>query len=383
MPESGAGLVTRGKRIAIVYRNLTSLSGTPNTIFSHARILSRLGYRVDLVTEKVDRMRIDGGRINIVRIPRLPLLKPYRLSWFSRRAGRLVRTGYDFVAGHGHNTVHDVISLHNCERLCHLKVTGREMTRANPLARLQDRIFTEQRFTFCIANSRLMRDELISRYGVPADRIRVVYPGYDPARFNPDAREKHRSAMRGQLGVEPGQILIGVITSGAFEIRGLDLAIDAFAALPAPIRDKARMIVIGRASSIDRYTAQIAEHGLGPQITFLPATREVEQYYHALDIYLHPARLETFGQSVQEAMACGVPVVTNRHVGAVELLPEAAYARLPRVSTVPVLVAQLEALIKDEEARRAWGDLGREAVEHNTLQSNCERTLAVYREAGL
>ena len=377
------GDVPGAKRIAIVYRNLASLSGTPNTIFAHAKYLARLGYEVDLVAEKIDRTRLDGPGVGTVRIRRLPLFKSRRLASFARRADARVRTGYDFVAGHGHHGRQAVVSLHNCARLAHLKARGSESTGSDPNVLFQDRLFTERRFRLCIANSALMRDELVRRYGVPADEIRVIYPGYDPARFDPGDRVVYRDATRRELEIEPGDCLIGIVTSGNFAVRGVDLGIEAFAALTPKLRERSHLVIIGRASSTQTYRTQIERLGLERRIRFLRPVHDIERYYHALDICLHPARFEEFGQSVQEAMACGLPVVTNRQVGAVELLPEAARAEVPEESTVPGIVARLEPLIEDAQARGRWGELGREAVEGNTLEANCERTVEVYREAGL
>ena len=375
--------MTRSKRIAIVFRDMASLSGTPNTIFSHASYLAACGYGVDLVAEKIDRARSDGD-IGTVKIRRWPFYKRRRFASFARRADRRLRAaGYDFVAGHGHNAVHDVVSLHNCERLCHFKLHGEEMTEPSPLTLLQDEIFTDQQFTLCIANSTVMRDELVDRYRVPVDKIRVVHPGYDEQRFDPAAREPSRSEKRRELGIDAGHCLIGLVTSGAFEVRGVDIAIDAYAALPDAVRARTRMVIVGKSSRLADYQKQAADLGVGQHVQFLPPMRDIERLYHALDICVHPARFETFGQVVQEAMACRLAVVTNRQASATELLPDAVYAELPETSTVAPLAAELERLIDDPPARAELAQHGYEAVKHNTLERNCELTLEVYREAGL
>lgn len=57
----------------------------------------------------------------------------------------------------------------------------------------------------------------------------------------------------------------------------------------------------------------------GARLCFVPFRRdpaEVAAYYHAADVYLHAARVETFALTIAEAMACGTPVVAAA-VGAV------------------------------------------------------------------
>ena len=41
-----------------------------------------------------------------------------------------------------------------------------------------------------------------------------------------------------------------------------------------------------------------------------------------MDVFVLPAHIEEFGRSVLEAMYCGVPVITGRHVGASEILED-------------------------------------------------------------
>lgn len=370
------------KSIAIIYRTMSGFSGTPNTIMDHARYLSELGYAVSLIGEKIDKDRVAHTGARSIRLHRWPLPKPYRLRMFSRRADRLARK-YDFVAGHGHNFFQHVLSLHNCLHLAHELTFGEPIREADALADFQKEMLLQQDFRFCIANSELMRRDVISRYGVAGEKVVVIYPGYNPLRFNARDRDMHRSSVRAELGVGEDTILAGLITSGNFQKRGLDIAIDAFAALPTGVRRKARLIVIGKDSRVDNFRRQSEGHGLSDHVRFLPPTRRIERFYHALDLYLHPARFEEFGQSVQEAMACGLPVIAGRQVGAMELLPAAAQQTLPDVMDVPALLGKLQEFIGSAELRRQWSEYSIQAAAQNSDAINFEKTLALYRRAGL
>jgi UDP-glucose:(heptosyl)LPS alpha-1,3-glucosyltransferase len=371
-----------GKSIAIVYRTMSGLSGTPNTIMDHARYLSERGYHVLLIAEKVDRQRAAHAGAELAVLRRWPLPQRVRIRHFAWRADRLAAR-CDFVAGHGHNLQQNVLSLHNCIHLAYEKTHGHSMRSPDAHAVLQDRLLRGRAFGFCIANSELMKRDLVDRYAIPEEKIAVIYPGYHTSRFNSDDRARSRGEIRKEWGMEESRILIGIVTSGDFLKRGVDIGIDAFAALPPAMRERAMLMIVGKDSRADHFRRQIDASDLANQVRFLPPTRQIERYYHGLDVYLHPARFEEFGQSVQEAMACGLPVISCRQVGATELLPETARAALPEVMDTSSLLERLQAFIADAELRRRWAEYSLEAAAKNSDAINFEKTFALYRKAGL
>ena len=178
---------------------------------------------------------------------------------------------------------------------------------------------SQARFRVLVANSNLMKDDVTRRFGVPADRIRVIYPGFDSCRFNVGGRQDFRPPMRAELGMDPGHLLYGLVTSGDFEKRGLKPFLRAFAAV-ARANPGARALVVGKESRPGPYRDLARELGIADRVVFREPIAEVWRFYHALDVYVHPARWEEFGMSVLEALACGLPVVTGASVGAAELL---------------------------------------------------------------
>lgn len=370
------------KRIAIVYRNLAGLSGVPNVVFSQAAALVAMGYRVDLIGQKFDRKRVDAAGVRSRKIRRIREFKRWNLRWFAARADRIGRH-YDFVVGHGHHRQQNVLMLHNCIRRAYECTAGRRAGADNGAdASLQDDILRSGRFGLCIANSGLMRDDLVHRYGIAAESVQVVYPGYDTNRFNLQCRDRFRSRMRQSLGLAERQLLIGLITSGAFDKRGVDIFLQAYARTSARTRQASRLLIVGRPSP-EKYIKLAASLGIAGNLTFKPASADVESYYAALDIGVHPARFEEFGLTVQEMMACGVPVITNRQVGAAELLPPEAYQCLPRHSDPDNLSAQLERFVQDVAWRRWWAENAAAAAGANSLEINLEKTLTIFRRAGL
>ncbi|GAB3680684.1 glycosyltransferase family 4 protein [Salinisphaera aquimarina] len=373
----------QGKRIAIVFRGIGDIGGTNNTIADHARHFTSRGHAVDLIGEKVHKGGVTPDMGRPVKISRVPLLNRYKWRWFAARADRAVAAGdYDFVAGHGHHLRQHVVSMHNCLHLAHEIIHGSALDARGGLAEIHDRMFAADRFGLCICNSRLMRTDLVDRYGVDAARLPVIYPGYRPAQFNRDDRARYRDTVRAELDCGDA-VLIGLVTSGDYEKRGLDLLLEAYAGLDTDDRERTLLLVLGKQGGSGPFLDQARALGVADRLRFVAHTREPQRYFHALDICVHPARIEEFGQSVQEAMACGVPVVTNRRVGAVELLPQGLQNDTPPVADAASIRAGLAGLIASPQRRQALAEIGYAAVRDNTLQTNLERTLEVYARAGL
>ena len=95
-----------------------------------------------------------------------------------------------------------------------------------------------------IANSRLVKAALIERFGIAAEGISVLYPGFRSDRFGRAQALRFRARARRALRLEPATPLIGFVTSGDFAKRGLDLFLAAAAELRLG-RPDARFLVVG------------------------------------------------------------------------------------------------------------------------------------------
>lgn len=362
-------------RIAIVCRDLAGLGGTTRTVIEHSRLLREQGWDVDVLAYRFDRARLEAAGANVRRVPGWPWGSWGKRRFFAWLSDKMA-SGADLVHGHGDNLEQDVLSLHNCVHAAHEAVRGKPLPESDSVGRLHARQLTEQRFKVLICNSRLMADDVRARYGVPDEKLRVIYPGHDPAKFNAADRPKLRAAARAELGYKESDVVIGLITSGDFEKRGVGLFLRALAELERkglPFQ----ALIAGKESRLRPYLEQAAQLGVGDRVRFAAARADVERFYHALDVYCHPALYEEFGQSVQEALACGLPVVCGKKVGAAELLAPGLDDYLCDPDSYS-LAAKLEPLVRDAELRRRLGEAAPAGVKRSTWRNNFDATSAVY-----
>jgi len=344
------------KRVAVASRRVQGLSGAARMIIEHARRLALHDWEVHVFSEKLDKKAL----LEAGAVPHWVPAWPWG-SWLKRRAFAAAADGmtkkFDLVHGHGDLLDQDVLSLHNCVHAAHEHLHKQPLPASDAVGRMHAlQLSGGGKFRAMVANSHLMKDEVIRRFGVPSEKISVIYPGYDSCRFNAGGREDFGPAARAELGIKDGELLYGLVTSGDFEKRGLKPFLRAFAAVAAK-NPAARALVVGKEARPGPYLALVKELGVADRVIFRDPIPEVWRYYHALDAYVHPAKWEEFGMSVLEALACGLPVITGAKVGAAELFAgEAREFVLPDPSGAALEKAMLD--LADPAVRARIAALG-------------------------
>ncbi len=363
------------KRVAVAARRVEGLSGAARMIIEHARRLAVHDWEVHVFAEKLDKKALKEAGAVPRWVPGWPWGSWAKRRAFAAAAGGMTK-GFTLVHGHGDLLDQDVLSLHNCVHAAHEAVHGAPLPDSDAVGRMHALQLSGGRFRVLVANSALMKNDVTRRFGVPAEKIKVIHPGFDSCRFNAGGREDFGAAMRAELGVKPGEILYGLVTSGDFEKRGLKAFLRAFAAVAAK-NPAARALVVGKETRPGPYLALARESGVAGKVVFRAPIPEVWRYYHALDVYVHPAKWEEFGMSVLEALACGLPVITGASVGAAELLKgEALDFVLPDPSGEALERAMLA--LAEPQMRARVGALGPEAALPCAWDRGASALLGVY-----
>jgi glycosyltransferase involved in cell wall biosynthesis len=119
------------------------------------------------------------------------------------------------------------------------------------------------------------------------------------------------------------------------------------------------------------------------ELRFVPFESDparLADYYRAADVYLHAARVESFGNVLLEARACGTPIVTTATGGIPEQVPEGTGMLVPQ-GDARAFAAAIEKLLSDESLREQIAANGERHVrEHYTLRLQAERFIDWYRE---
>ncbi|MGH7252443.1 MAG: glycosyltransferase family 4 protein, partial [Nitrospiraceae bacterium] len=355
-------------RIGLIRRRHARAGGAEQTVARLAGEFVARGHAVTVVAERWAAQLPVGVSRHV--IPSLPGPEALRMLIFGLRAVREARgltaevvltldrtPGADvFRAGDGCHRAW----LAARARALGLQARLREIV--NPLHRtilwLERRLLEADDPPWVIANSRMVRGDLLRYYRVPAERITVIYNGVDPDHFRPPAAAQRTSA-RNALNVATGDVVLLLVGSG-FVRKGVASLVRAAGIIHARAPGtRVRVLVVGRGRARP-YLRLAREIGLPPDaVRFLGPVSDVVMVYHASDVFVLPSLYDPCANVCLEAMAAGLPVVTSATNGAAELVEgTAAEAILPDPLNAVGLADRLIPLL-DADLRRTRGEAGR------------------------
>ena len=355
--------MTNINSIAIGIRNINIKSGLGKIVYEQILHFQNQGIKVDVYTHKYDPIIKKSGA-KIFKIFKIPFVNEFyqRLLFAKFAQKKIAKKGYDLVIGHGDLIEQDILFLHNLVEKAYLLTHKKKMEPLNDLAKFRELIFKSQKFKLLIANSALMKNELVEYFHIAEDKIKIVYPGYDPKQFNISNKEEIRAVLRKDLNINQDSVLIGFITSGDFKKRALSLFIEAINKIDKNLDFK--ILLVGKDSNINKYMQEIKSFGLENRFIIKDPIDSVESYFYAVDFTVHPAYFEEFGMVVQEAMACGLPVITSSSVGASEIMLDKTLVM--KEPNLEELSNMIEKLISDKNLRYAISEKSLLSVVHTT-----------------
>lgn len=206
--------------------------------------------------------------------------------------------------------------------------------------------------------------------GMGLRNVHLVSLGVDTAVFTPARRDP---SLRGRLGI--GQHELMAVYAGRLDSeKRVDVLLDAFMMLPP---GRVRLVVAGDGPLRER-VAHTARTGRVVLLPFHPDRVELARLLASADLYVTAGPHETFGLSVVEAQACGLPVVGVRAGALVERVPEDLGILVPpdspREMASAILALAADGMRRRGLAARRWVE------EHLTWEASLRKLACIYGE---
>jgi phosphatidylinositol alpha 1,6-mannosyltransferase len=187
--------------------------------------------------------------------------------------------------------------------------------------------------------------------------------GVDTRRFDPAWRSPQ---IRAELAPD-GELIVGYVGRLAPEKRVELLA--GITALPG-----VRLVIVGAGPAEPVLRERL------PAARFLGERRgdELAAVYASLDVFVHSGPYETFGQTLQEAAASGLPVVAPAAGGPLDLVEDGVTGYLVPPGDQDAFAAAVARLAADPQARTAFGAAGRRKVLSRSWPALTEELIGHY-----
>lgn len=279
------------------------------------------GHDVHVYSERWDE---GDSRIHFHRIQTVPFPKSLRLFYFALQSTKAMHhEKYDITFGVGNTLRANILQPHggvhwawfwrslrayDHPALWALKFVGRIVSLKQWVnGWIENAPYRGEDPLWIIAISDMVKQDMIRWYHIPEDRIAVVYNGIDIEKFHPKNRQ-YRDEIRRRYGVEEEFLILFV--SNNFRMKGLGYLMKALAIMKKEGQASIKLLIIGRDRQ-DPYRRLAHKIGISQNMIFVGSTNEIEKYYGAADLLVHPSFYDACSLTVLEAMASGLPVITT------------------------------------------------------------------------
>ncbi|MFE7605516.1 glycosyltransferase family 4 protein [Brachybacterium paraconglomeratum] len=219
------------------------------------------------------------------------------------------------------------------------------------------------RATLNLAPSTATRDQMLE-HGI--ERVHLWRRGVDTSLFS----RSLRSARLRARYAEPEEKLVVYVGRLAPEKQVADLRV--LHDMPG-----VRLLIVGDGPERDALRRDM------PRARFagFRSGTDLAAHLASADLFVHPGELETFGQTIQEAMASGLPVIAPRRGGPVDLVTPSRTGWLYTPGRLDELRDRAADLLFDDAKREAFGTAALESVRKRTWPVLSEQLRGYYRRA--
>lgn len=234
-----------------------------------------------------------------------------------------------------------------------------------------------QRASLVRVTSEVIRRKALD-WGLPAERLFYLPHRTDIRRFSPGSGG---AELKARLGLDDRLVVLSV---GRFAPeKDLPNLVRAFAELAAHL-PTAHLVLVGDGPTLPQVEATIHNLGLGRRISLVGRVpnAKLTQYYRMADLFVLSSVFEGRPKVVQEALACGLPVVCTRVSGVEELVRSGETGYVVDIGDPTAMARAMLQVLTDTARRSEMAVAARSAMEADfTWERGMTEMLRMYRLA--
>ncbi len=159
--------------------------------------------------------------------------------------------------------------------------------------------------------------------------------------------------------------------------KGVDFLLRSFCKVSRSI--SCQLIIIAEGPELKYILHLIDRFALSAVVRVIPNVEEIAPYLKASDLFVLPSQFEGLSNSLLEAMACGLPVISTRVGGSIEIIESGVNGLLVEYNDEDGLSQAISHVCEDSELAAALGKHARQTIEKkHAMESIADQYLQVY-----
>jgi Glycosyltransferase len=211
--------------------------------------------------------------------------------------------------------------------------------------------------------SGVLNADYYRHYGADENHFFLLPWAVDNERFENTSRfaPGERELMRASLRIRPDQVVF-VFSAKLVERKDPMTLLRAYEMMPD--RDRASILFLGDGVLREPLETFAREHSLtGARFAGFVNQSELPKYYGLADVFVLPSTYEPRGAVINEAMACGLPVIVTDRCGSIgDIVIESENAFIYPAGDAAALAASMTRLVDDTALRERMAKRSRQII---------------------
>ena len=221
-----------------------------------------------------------------------------------------------------------------------------------------------------IANSNMIKNQIIKTYNIDPSKISVVYNGINIKKNN---YAESFTKLSNEFKIKKDKKIILFVGSG-FERKG----VKEFLQILSKLKSKNyHAFILGKEKKLNIYKQLSHSLFVSDFITFTGARSDVDDFYTISDIFLFPTSYEPFSNVVLEAMSFQNAIFTTKQNGAHEILNKEYILETPQDYSI---IKKIDELLENHEKLKRVKDENYKIVQNFTIEKNAKKTMDIINE---
>jgi glycosyltransferase involved in cell wall biosynthesis len=219
----------------------------------------------------------------------------------------------------------------------------------------------------------------LQELGVNQDCIRVVPLGVSSSRFKRDSGV--RAKVRKSLNLDDEDMVLGYMgrLSPEKNVLGLVRVFELVLKNLGSKAGKVHLLIMGDGEEEDELDEYIKSRKI-PNCHLLGVINKPENLYPALDLYMSMSKRETFGLSVGEALACGVPAAVSKIPAHEKLVSNNRNGVLIPKGTIQDAAKIVSDLVYNQEELSSMSIIAEESMRKWSIATSLNSVISLLKE---